>query len=521
MAYNRALVSLSLVALVVFFTVLNVANSLTNGALSTPPIYDDNGYLLDAYRRLSFGGVNSIASAITSFLQNPPHAPLQTLATMAGFMLFGPNNFGPYVVNAWGLAVYVISLFLIARASLSRGSSLLLAAALIFVPAAGAIISELRPDMIAGVLFGIALYRLVAHRFAKASTGSNLLLGLLCALSVIAKPSAFVIVLPMLGAAALVGLAHPRSFSWPASVFGIGTITLAALVILVPYSVIWGPQVIAYVYQALVSNKDIWATDGSLLFHWTYHSVGPGGSLALGPFLFMGLAAIVGDITFSLYKKAPSTQYTALAYYGLVFIIYCGMAMTAEKTVYQGSFFYFPFIFATTIAASRLISILGDRRVHALVAALTAVAIFLPPSTSYQSNKARPETPQMLADISAIIVQSIRSSGTCLPKSPIYTTVAAYPITPEAVALDVAQNYAVDLELQHLFMVRDEVEALGLASESSFVLTPNKWGAAEGKHLPGVAFSDAIYQMLLHSPEWSGHVIEGTDPPTLFVKRHC
>jgi hypothetical protein len=85
--------------LVMISAALNLSFALRSGSLSRPPVYDDVVYLLDAYQRLAFGGVNSLGTLVHSFLTNPPHAPMSTLTAMLGYSLIGPYLWAAYAAN--------------------------------------------------------------------------------------------------------------------------------------------------------------------------------------------------------------------------------------------------------------------------------------------------------------------------------------------------------------------------------------------------------------------------------------
>jgi hypothetical protein len=506
-------VSLCLVAIIVLFATLGLSLAATRGALAMSPIYDDCAYLLDAYRRLAFDGVNSVFDAAVSFYKEPPHAPVETASIMIGYSLFGGRDVGPYIFNIWGLSVYTASIFYVTSRRLAALPSILWTTVMMFVPAAGAIMTELRPDMVAGVLFAIAAYFLIAFRYDRASVKQTIAIGLLAAFALIVKPTALIITLPMLGFAWVIGIAKG---SLLASAPKASMMVASSLAIIIPFAAVWGAQTVDYVYAVFFTNGDIWVTPGSALFQWTYNSIGPGGEIGLNKFIYIGAVVISFDILRTVVRNDWRESYTAVSFYVWTGIIYAGIAANSQKSPYQGSFFYFPFAIALTIAASRLLTETG-KPMRFIVPALVVVAIFFPPATTYQDARQRPETLTMLDQMEGIIAQTSMCKGT-----QTFASVGPYPITPEAAALRAAKN-GIPVEIRPLFLVRDRSEFMSRALSSNIVAFPNAAGRqeAEAQRLPGLSHMDALFSKLNGDPLWKRIPIDAGDPSFVFVKIAC
>lgn len=228
-----------ILAMVAVSAALNLSLSAREGALSMAPIYDDVGYLLDASVRLIFGGVNSIASIAVSFVASPPHAPMSTLTAISAFAMLGPHVWAPYVANAWILLAFCLLVYFSTRQFTGRGVGLLIVGIVLFVPVSHAMITEFRPDIAAGVVFSAAIYLLLRINFALADRYKLALIGLVCALAVMAKPSAFVVTIPVLGLVWMIGVAR-GDFRNRNNALGAATIVVSALLLLIPFAVIWG-----------------------------------------------------------------------------------------------------------------------------------------------------------------------------------------------------------------------------------------------------------------------------------------
>ena len=513
---------------VVVFADLNLALSAREGKLAMPPIYDDVGYLLDAYRRLTVGNVNSLLALVMSFWENPPHAPMSTLTAMMGFALFGPNVWGPYLVNIWIAAVYAASIFFIARSNLTRLPSILLVALMLFVPIAHFVMTELRPDLAAGVIFGLAIYLLTATDYAEASRKVLIGVGLVSAAAIIAKPTTFMITMPLVGLSALIGVFRPGCYSAEerrrsarGALFPFGL----SMAILLLFVIVWGPHVVRYVYQVLIVDRDIWATPFDPLLSWTFHSTGIGGRIALKYFFHVGLALMVIDAAFSSRDWRKIDHYNAIALYLIIVVLYCCMSISTQQTIFVGSFFFFPFLLAATLALSRVLArekvALPAFPTIATSVLLASAIVFMPIASLHSTSHAFQGASGMLAEISDAVSTDIAANRSCKNAPPIFAAIAPYPITPETLALSLAFRGVINVEPRPLFLIRSLDEILASALSADFVLVPNKWGPAIQPNLPSLAYTDQIKTALESAPDWKSITISGSDPPTLFLRKVC
>ena len=138
---------------------------------------------------------------------------MSTLTAMLGYSLVGPSVFAAYAANIWLLATFANVTYCVARRNVDQISSIIITALMLFTPASHALITEFRPDMGAGVILASALLCLLFIDYAKATKLQLSALALLVVCSIMAKPSAFVATLPILGIAALLGFFAPAPYS--------------------------------------------------------------------------------------------------------------------------------------------------------------------------------------------------------------------------------------------------------------------------------------------------------------------
>jgi hypothetical protein len=510
----------------------NIALALRSGRLAAIPLYDDVVYLNDAYSRVVFEESATIWDWAVSFISNPPHSPLSTLTGMIGYTLVGPYVIGPYLANIWILGFYVTAIYLISRRSVGTSESLLISAIFLFVPVAHAMINEFRPDMAAGLLMASSLYVIITAKPEDMNWLRLALLGLLAGAAVVAKPSAVVITVPLIGLAAVMSTAQAWYFGRSPSyvIRSLYTPVITFLMVVVPFGIIWGPNIVSYVTQALFTNADVWATPGGTSFHWTYHSFGEGGRLGLGPFLQAGLVLIVLDTIASIFTRRDRNSVAALCYYAILMIIYLGMSAHNQKTLFQGSFFYIPFAFGVVMALTRILSWLGGETysqkivIWSLGVTLVSASVLLPSASLYTNTAAFAGTPVLMDRVVEEIEtrMSQRSLEQCPDRQLRFAALWPDPLNPDAVALELALKGGVRIDISGLYFERSVESLVEAAWASDFVLLPDK------KHLnnpalPAFPFITEASAILSSSSDWSKFPMPKASGhySTLLIRNKC
>ncbi|KKB12911.1 hypothetical protein VE25_04980 [Devosia geojensis] len=504
-----------LAALTAVFAVLNLSLSARHGTLAMPPIYDDVGYLLDSARRMTIERGDSVVGLVQSFLNRPPHAPLSTLLAMTGYAVFGHHVWAPYALNATVLLAYTVLMYFVARKQQATTlQSLLITFILLYPPVVHAIVTEFRPDIAAGMIFAAAIYLLIQADLTKIGGAPRIAVALVCAFAVVAKPSAFVVTVPMLGASLLISVAC-LGHQWRAGIRPALGLVGIALVVLVPYVIIWGRQVYEYVYQVFVTNSDVWRTGGTHFYHAIYHSFGDGGAHALGLFVPIGLATILADLVMSFKRNFDRR---VAAFYIVIAVTYAGMSTAGDKSAYQGAFFYMPFLLAICVSIARLAANLTGIGRWALIAIAGIVAITAPPATTFTYANRYPNAKAMAAEL---VDYTERELSRCGYRAATIVGIAPYPVTPDAIALQLMLEKGADMSVQQPFLVRDLDHMISVAMSSDFILLPNSWGREISSYLPGTQFVDDVRARVMETGEWSSFRPNVEDPPEILSRTNC
>jgi hypothetical protein len=533
-APGNRLLWLALAGMFLLIVLANISLSLLHGHLAMLPIYDDVNYMADALVRLRFSPDSGIEAILASFIADPPHAPVTTLTGLLGFWLLGPEPIAAYIANSWVVLVFLLFLAWLSRPigpSLDRA---LFIGTFLFVPAVQAMVMEFRPDLPGGLLLGIAAYLLCVTDLTGCSHRRRLGLAAICAAATVTKPSAVILVVPALFVAGFAALAAQWATDrrrLGAASLAMGQVLIAFAVLMTPFVLVWGRQTADYVYGVLVVYADVWATAGDSAFHLFYHSTGIGGILALGKFFRNGLILIVADLALMTFRR-DWRNWRNIAYYVVVAIIYAAMAVSGEKTPYQGSFFYLPFVLAFAAASVRLIAFIrasggaGWIIRPALVVILAFYAYKLPLASYYYG--ATPNAiklPPIVHEITRrlIDVQQANLDNPACSKRPLKIVFTdAFPIPTELVRFEAAK-VGVETVVSTTFMSRELGEMVRNTDQGDIVLISDPSHVSTSRWLPGVAHNPALYD---HLQSWQGSArfdvgSEDGKPQWLIVNDRC
>jgi hypothetical protein len=497
-----------LMVVVVFLA--NIAQSFTAGRLSGPPTFDDVTYLLsgldllDAYRK------DSLAGLIAQIIQTPPHAPLESITAFLGFMIFGVRPVSAYLADIWYLSVYAIFILHIGEKLSDNRERLLLLALYLLIPAGHALVNEFRPDMMGGLLFAIALYHLFFELPKVIAPKTSFWSSLLVFSALIAKPSALVMTLPVLGLAILLSgaiLMRCHGLSCRTVCVMLLKRLLPAWTSLILFLLIWGRDTFEYIHQALVSNADIWKTEGDRWFHFFYHSFGGGGSKALSALFLPFLIAILFRLFDNRGDKFETLGFRGYA--GVLLLVYFGMSSSAEKTIFQGNFFYFPFL---TLACRGLVDAAVSLRQrlpqHVLKVCLLIVILGimrLPlASTYYELGSAfklnEPAYEEIVSELSRYVDRRNRTYGCGMKK---YTLVDTNPdIYPGHAYVFGVRAMGGNIIEDWTYFDRDFESARRRVEAADVVVITTVGPLSQTRNLPGSAFVESLQQFLLSRPDF-------------------
>lgn len=456
--------------------VANLGYSLRWGRLSTVPVYDDGGYMSDAYKRLVFATGDGVWSSISSFYGNPPHAPVTAMTAMLGYWAFGSADIAVYLANGWVLALYIFVMALISRPLADLPTRALFVALAAYVPAAHAMVNEFRPDLAAGLFFALAIGAICRVNLRTVTLRQGAVVAGLAVLATITKPSAFVLTAPALLIALGMSILF-QGFLTGRDRWSLVRTALAGvavyIVLFAPFALVWGKPTLLYIYEVLFSKSDIWKTEGGRLFHFVFHLIGRGGEGGLGIFAPVGLMILLVDLV-AWWKRPDYRKPGVPAYFATLVAVYVAMSLSREKTLYQGSLFYLPFIVGVADATVRLLLLLGTpaRRIATAVPLALAV-LFLPLTGGFGERPAyAAEAGSILARVHERLLALARdewSAPACRGQVMKITTTNYEPLIPDAIELAMAKS-GIHTGLEYIFYPRSLEEALASVDRMDVLL---------------------------------------------------
>lgn len=275
--------------------------SLAGGRLAQDSTYDDVGYLIDGLGRARLLQESGVGALVQDFVRRPPHSLVSTVFATAGFLVFGEQDWAPYVFN---LLLVAGSLYLLAAPFRRLGSVLpwLALLSLASLPLLQTAVVEFRPDYAVGLatagfcalLVGTAPDGPWRSRWGWA--------GVLFGLALLAKPPFLphTVVLAAFTAGGVI-LARqgcrPGVAAWWRSpeVRGTGLFLLIGVAVALPYYVVNGPHVLEYFRTNTFggAHAALWRVDGGFSGALAFFTVRPPVSDQLGFWFWAFLSVVV------------------------------------------------------------------------------------------------------------------------------------------------------------------------------------------------------------------------------------
>jgi hypothetical protein len=363
----------------IFVAVFGLQRSFEVGRLAAPPWYDDVVYLYAAQTLLHAAQHQSWLETLRQLIDQ--HAPLQTLLGTLGFLAVPQGWAGPYIANSLVLGGFLVGCAVLLR-PLPTAAIVGGIAAIGAIPVASLSITEFRPDFAWGFLSGLAAAALLRRGLFQLSWKRLLLIGLLCGLALVSKPStspvtAVILATAFAGSVLLHVLSGDRAaiatrfraIARVAALIGLGAAIVAGPI----YAVIWR-DVYAYIQLALVQLHDQNAVAGSLAFHLLYYSIGDAGDLVLGKAFWLLLTFWAAAFAYSaIYQRSLLPR--VMCYLAVILVAYAIPTNTDTKSLFFGGAFYGTLI-ASSCAVAGELSCIAARSLR-LTALRTGAAVLI------------------------------------------------------------------------------------------------------------------------------------------------
>lgn len=274
MTRNKYLAFGAVFCICLFHVLAEMGYLVSEGRLALVPLYDDVTYLVDGMVRFAVLSRTGIGGFLADLYAHPAHAPFMAVTSAFGFLLSGGAIWGAYVLNSlWVFLAAGLALLVVRDVGLKSRVGIVVA--LLAVPLFGHAVVEFRPDPVWGLLVGLSAALLVTADIARTHWSRLLMLGLLIGAAVISKPTAApasvaVIFAVYLGQGASSFVLQPF-VSRRALLRGAMVMALGAAVVVIPYVIVSGAEVLAYILMVMHDTKSVWRTKATTVGHITFY----------------------------------------------------------------------------------------------------------------------------------------------------------------------------------------------------------------------------------------------------------
>lgn len=351
----------------------NLKNSFEFGRLAYVPSYDDISYFNDALLRYNNFLTGDAFTLLRDAFSNPPHSPLMAFQATISYIVFGVQDWVPYVGLVW--IPFLVMLLAVSSTRDSGHGRWVLVLYLAVTPLLGASVVEFRPDIANGIFTTLAiLYAVNAITEQKTIILTKTLLASAFFLggALLIKPSAAIYTVALLGfalVAALVGILIERRTQFVLGVKKSASILLIGFTVSLPYYLVAGHKVIEYTYNAVVRDKKIWAVDMSIINHALYYLVGQGGRFMLGFHFWTSMASVVLFFVFKE-KFATNTKLRFYVFMVTAFVGYLVVAANSVKTYFLGVTFQALLVCISFLIFSELMRLSRGKKQYWVAAAI-------------------------------------------------------------------------------------------------------------------------------------------------------
>lgn len=286
----------------IVFTVVMVQYSLRHGRLLLLPMYDDVVYFVDGIQELNIFNSQGIIGNIISFANNPPHSPFSTYLASLSFLILGLHDWAPYVGNFIVILVFLLFVDqLIFDFSIQAKAFVFLF--ILSIPYLSMSVYIFRPDMAHGMALAMGII-LALESFLNKNNNYAIISGILFGISLLIKPSVFPFSVFFIIFSLLVSVVlktwtskEKPKIKQALLIFGISILTSS------PYYLFGFSRIKEYVYQAVVSDANIWNYQADF---WTKALVflfGFAGHRMLGNHVWIFLCLIFLRILFHIFMN--------------------------------------------------------------------------------------------------------------------------------------------------------------------------------------------------------------------------
>ena len=332
---------LAVLALIsVVFTAGVVRYSYLHGRLCVDPTYDDCTYLQDAASRVAHLYREGFFGMARQAVTEPPHSPYSTLVCMTGFLIFGMEDWSPYLAS--GVLIFTMLCWHDRLLTgLARWQKLAMLLFVLTVPLSAGALWEIRPDVACATITGMGVVAIVTRKWLDAPRKHQRLCGAVFGVALLIKPPYFLQTLALFGLslllASIVDCLRVRRLMIAKALVSWRVATIPAILIAAPYYLVAGRRLAAYLYTGLFGPlRELWQANGDLAFHARYYLDGIGSVLTIKTHLTVLTIAIVA-LLLRYMSRGRAWRLRVGAFALVVVMSYASVSISPAKNLVFGS----------------------------------------------------------------------------------------------------------------------------------------------------------------------------------------
>lgn len=282
-------------ALAGILTTVAVRYSLKVGRLSAPPDWDDVMYMRYAAERVNDLYLHGVRACAEGWIRNTPHSPVSCAMAFGSFLLFGMVEWAPYAM----CALIVLGVLLVVEwvgGRQRRAVKVLMGLYICTIPALTYAVTDFKPDLMWGFSLSAVAAVSLLRPVVGAGTRHLVMLGALCAFTLLTKPTTTPGTLALLGLCGVAGTAKDwllvrRRPTVVAMARSWGYVLGTTVVLAGPFFYWHWGYFRFYIQKTLFGEyRETWHIPGGWPAQFNYFVAGPGGTANLGGHLYVFLA---------------------------------------------------------------------------------------------------------------------------------------------------------------------------------------------------------------------------------------
>ncbi|PZR48719.1 MAG: hypothetical protein DI537_58850, partial [Stutzerimonas stutzeri] len=361
-------------------------------------------------------------------------------------------------------------------------------------------------------MVGFSLLAMTSIDLSRASLSRLFSLGLLFGLAVLAKPTAAPASVAVLGTGFLMQLGLSELWSDQRTAMAptlrrIGMVALGALVLVTPYFLASGREILSYVLNVMRTEADVWGTRTTLAGHLSYYLNRETGTMMLGWIWYLGLPIVLACAAMLMAARDRQQLARLAAILAAMLMAFAIVTYSQVKTPMIGSILYGVIVASVIWSLGQLAARASSKRsaVVLTIGALVFATQWHPRGLSgaLRTNPAMLAVDQASKATFPVVLKALRAGASNVfvtVPGPVYDATLDYLARQQGVSGDYIAAYTWG-DWNRFVEAVDHADVIVL-SEAGML-----GQALGGFNFPSVQFQPRLLELLRTKPEFMGQAV--------------